>query len=405
MPLFGPPNVEKLKAKGDVKGLIKALRYEKDYRVRRDAAKALGKIGDARAVEPLIHALKDHRYDVWTSAAWALGGMGKAAVDPLIPLLKDKDSSARAAAARALGWIRDARVVDLLIQALMDKDTSVRVHVAGALGQIGDPRAVEPLIRALKDEDGRVQRNAVESLGEIGDPRAVEPLIQTLEEAKDVVREAVPAALAKIGGARAVEGLMRRLGHFVVGGKVAAALAEIGEPAVEPLLRRLRDDEKNIEALCVLGRIGDKRALEPLLDYALKGIRRSMVSEIHYIPGSIDHIEEALTDLSHQSALSAEAGKLAVRAVAYWQNQHLALVHTEGSLAALKSLCRFKDPATSNLLYKISQIEDLDFRPTSSYGVDARGTLSFEKHRKLASEELARRGFTTYDPSNYFITE
>ena len=30
MPLFGPPNVKKLKAKGNVKGLIKALGYDKD---------------------------------------------------------------------------------------------------------------------------------------------------------------------------------------------------------------------------------------------------------------------------------------------------------------------------------------------------------------------------------------
>ena len=45
MPLFGPPNVEKLKAKGNVKGLIKALDYKKDASVRRAAAKALGKSG------------------------------------------------------------------------------------------------------------------------------------------------------------------------------------------------------------------------------------------------------------------------------------------------------------------------------------------------------------------------
>ena len=29
MPLFGPPDVEKLKAKKNVKGLIKALRYKR----------------------------------------------------------------------------------------------------------------------------------------------------------------------------------------------------------------------------------------------------------------------------------------------------------------------------------------------------------------------------------------
>ena len=44
MPLLGPPDVEKLKAKKDVKGLIKALRYEKDVKVRYSAAVALGQL-------------------------------------------------------------------------------------------------------------------------------------------------------------------------------------------------------------------------------------------------------------------------------------------------------------------------------------------------------------------------
>jgi len=51
------PNVEKMKAKKDVKGLIKALRYE-DRDVRRAAVYALEEIGDARAVEGLRQALK-----------------------------------------------------------------------------------------------------------------------------------------------------------------------------------------------------------------------------------------------------------------------------------------------------------------------------------------------------------
>ncbi len=42
MGLFGPPNVEKMKAKRDVKGLIQALGYQKGSNVRRGAAVALG---------------------------------------------------------------------------------------------------------------------------------------------------------------------------------------------------------------------------------------------------------------------------------------------------------------------------------------------------------------------------
>lgn len=50
MGIFGlsKPDVEKMKAKKDVKGLIKALKY-KDMVIRWDAAEALGRIGDARA--------------------------------------------------------------------------------------------------------------------------------------------------------------------------------------------------------------------------------------------------------------------------------------------------------------------------------------------------------------------
>jgi len=59
MSIFGrKPNVEKLKERRNIKGLIKALKDE-DKNVRREAVSALGKIGDKRAVEPLIEALKD----------------------------------------------------------------------------------------------------------------------------------------------------------------------------------------------------------------------------------------------------------------------------------------------------------------------------------------------------------
>ena len=99
--LFGPPNVEKMKARRDVNGLIKALRYRKDKGVRQAAAEALVKIG-APAVEPLIAALKDESFSVRQAAAEALGKIGAPAVEPLIAALKDQNSWARAAAAQAL---------------------------------------------------------------------------------------------------------------------------------------------------------------------------------------------------------------------------------------------------------------------------------------------------------------
>jgi len=170
----GIPNVEKMRQKKDVKGLIKALVDEKDSDVRGNAAIALRNIGDSRAVEPLIRALGDADSYVRQNAAEALGKIGEPTVEPLI-------------------------------RTLIEGSNDVRGNAAQALGTIGDSRAVEPLIRALGDSDWRVLWNAARALGKIGDPRAVEPLIQLLRdpliEGRDPVRRAIRRALEKLGSA------------------------------------------------------------------------------------------------------------------------------------------------------------------------------------------------------------
>ena len=77
------PNVEELKVKGDIHGLIKALRYG-DFDVRVKAAEALGNIGDKRAVEPLMDTLKDENRDVRKEAEKALLKLHAPAVTALI---------------------------------------------------------------------------------------------------------------------------------------------------------------------------------------------------------------------------------------------------------------------------------------------------------------------------------
>jgi len=68
------PNIERLEQKQDVEELIIALDH-KNGEVRKDAARALGQIGDSRALEPLIAALKDKDSDVRMAAAKALVGI------------------------------------------------------------------------------------------------------------------------------------------------------------------------------------------------------------------------------------------------------------------------------------------------------------------------------------------
>ncbi|MCK4827283.1 HEAT repeat domain-containing protein [bacterium] len=50
--VIGKPNIEKLKAKKDVDGLIKILKH-KDRDIREEAALNIGKVGNKRAVESI----------------------------------------------------------------------------------------------------------------------------------------------------------------------------------------------------------------------------------------------------------------------------------------------------------------------------------------------------------------
>ncbi|MFZ3058114.1 MAG: HEAT repeat domain-containing protein [Candidatus Methanoperedens sp.] len=75
------PNVVKMINKRDVDGLIKALRYKKDSDVRMEAAEALGKIGDKRAVKPLIQALNNRPTGFHKAVVIALVEIGNSAVE------------------------------------------------------------------------------------------------------------------------------------------------------------------------------------------------------------------------------------------------------------------------------------------------------------------------------------
>jgi HEAT repeat protein len=78
--------------------------------------------------------------------------------------LKDEDTYVRGRAVDALGNIGDARAVEPIINALKnDKNW----YAAEALGKIGDARAIEALNQALKDSDASVRLNAREALDKI----------------------------------------------------------------------------------------------------------------------------------------------------------------------------------------------------------------------------------------------
>lgn len=160
--------------------LIKALSHEDGY-VRAAAADALGKIGDARAVEPLIAAMQYHDDRTYEDG---------------------EDSEARCNAAEALGEIGDLRAVDDLIRVACGKDMLLASYAIDSLGMLGDERSIPTLVAALKITDIDVPKAARSALARFGTP-AVLPLIESLQSAKGYWRVYAVKALGAIGDPRA----------------------------------------------------------------------------------------------------------------------------------------------------------------------------------------------------------
>ena len=173
---------------------------DKDPQVRGEAALALGKIRHPKAVKVLVRALKDKSFVVRRNAARALGEIrSRKAVDALIKALGDKDWQVRSAAAWALGEIRDPKAVIPLTKRLRDRDKDVVVKTVDALRALGDPRAVKALVDILK-EKGEIRYKAVWALGEIGDPTALEPVVKALKDPDWRVQKRASWAVKRITG-------------------------------------------------------------------------------------------------------------------------------------------------------------------------------------------------------------
>jgi HEAT repeat protein len=108
-------------------------------------------------VEKLIQQLEHPIVSIRWKAADKLGKIGDTrAVAPLIDKLRDKNDTVRGVAARSLGDIKERKAVPGLIGLLRDNDTKVRWETAHALGKIEDARAVPGLIGLLKGTDAEV---------------------------------------------------------------------------------------------------------------------------------------------------------------------------------------------------------------------------------------------------------
>ena len=269
------------------------LLTDEEPRVRRRAALAIGRVGLAQGVQPLVAALADMDPEVRQMAAFALGLIGDArGRDPLVVALGDPSPLVQGSAAEALGLIGDAAAADAVgrfaarivqsgavAQPPPDTDDARRDTPAAALRlavyALVRLKAFDALAAAVLDNgQPRVRWWPIAfALQRLEDKRALPALLTLAKESNAYARAFAVKGLGALKDPSALPVLMPLLtsGDRNVLVETVRALGRIGSPAAaEPLLKVIRDAEVDphvrLEAVGALGALQTPAVADALLD-------------------------------------------------------------------------------------------------------------------------------------------
>lgn len=280
-----------------VQSLVRAC-YTVDGDLREAVLNNLGRQRVQSAVEPALHNLGSDPNNKKGPAIKALGFIGdRRAVPALIPFLKIKDN--REAAVTSLGLLRDPRAVEPILATLLEREKRYRDAAILALRRIGapafpalvrelnspqglmreaaaaaligsnSPSVNAPLTAALRDPDPEVRSSAAQALGWEANVAAVPSLVAVLSDRSWQVVDSAAAALGAIG-VSAADQLLALLGKpgqdVTVSYQIARGLAAMGREAVPKLAGALTDADPSVQkwSAVALGEIGDPEAVPAL---------------------------------------------------------------------------------------------------------------------------------------------
>lgn len=185
-----------------IAALIAALADQADrtelggYPLRRNAARALGKLGDSQAVPGLIRCLECSDYYVREAAAQSLGMLGDATAIPALMQLLNGGIEAAVqvpgrphltqpydAALEALGSLHATQAIPLIQPFLEHPQIKVQYAATRAMYQLTkDDIYGQRLVQALAGKDLNLRRTALADLGAIGYLGACEAIAQCAAE-------------------------------------------------------------------------------------------------------------------------------------------------------------------------------------------------------------------------------
>ncbi|MFP5269349.1 HEAT repeat domain-containing protein [Coleofasciculus sp.] len=185
-----------------IEALIVALEEEADcteaggYPLKRNAARALGKLGDRKAVAPLINCLDCSDFYVREAAAQSLGMLGDPVCIPQLMRLLEGGIEVGSpvpgsphlaqpynAVIEALGSLRAKDAIALIEPFLEHNQERIQYAATRAMYQLTkNPAYGDRLVQALKGEKLQLRRAVLADLGAIGYLKAADAIAQTLAE-------------------------------------------------------------------------------------------------------------------------------------------------------------------------------------------------------------------------------
>lgn len=222
---------------------------------------------EEQTIADLLKSLNDRPWQTRRQASDTLIQLGSSAVLPLMAAIRQNAFTVFTLpeAVRALAGIGDERAIDLLIEILESWNVHAVQEAIKGLGLIGSPRAIQPLIDVFRHdwddtETYTAWQKATTALATIGEP-AFQPLLRALKDEDGNVRQEVVEALGKLRDPRTLGPLIHALQdeQDAVRTSAADALAKLGDKrAIEPLIALLSDEHwlVRIRALSALRKLG-----------------------------------------------------------------------------------------------------------------------------------------------------
>ncbi|MEM9927809.1 MAG: HEAT repeat domain-containing protein [Cyanobacteria bacterium P01_D01_bin.50] len=179
-----------------ITALIAALDDESDrtpdggFPLRRNAARALGKLGDTRAIPALINCLDCSDYYVRESAAESLGVLDdrRESIPKLMKMLdletiQNEQNQPLAAIIEALGNLGATEAIENIKPFLEHSVDLVKYSTLRAMYQLTQESCYgDELVKALDGDNLQLRRSALADLGAIGYLNAAEAITETLAE-------------------------------------------------------------------------------------------------------------------------------------------------------------------------------------------------------------------------------